>query len=152
LEVCLEACKGVRIAHAAHDDYFHDRGVNVQAARASGHLSVSESPLLAAFTNPAPRNSGANVAESPVLGESPARPVVQPRKLPEAAKETLDEVWADAIYALALPFNFLEHPSESQFAQRRSTPPPIWYAHSGHAACRVVPASFDVAGEVCERT
>ncbi len=68
--------------------------------------------MLAAFTNPAPRNSGANVAESPVLGESPARPVVQPRKLPEAAKEKLDAVWADAIYALALPFNFLEHPSE----------------------------------------
>ena len=28
--------------------FFHDRGVNVQAARASGHLPVSESPIRAA--------------------------------------------------------------------------------------------------------
>jgi hypothetical protein len=56
-----------------------------------------------------PRSSSA--AESPVLSESPARPVVQPRKLSEAAKEKLDAVWADTIYELALPFNLLDHPS-----------------------------------------
>ena len=84
--------------------------MNVQAARASGHLP-SQSPLLAAFANQAPRNSSTSAAESPVLAESPARPVVQSRKLSEAAKEKLDEVWADAIYELALPFNLLDHPS-----------------------------------------
>ena len=36
-----------------------------------------------------------------------------------------------------------------QFAQR-STPPPIWYAHSGHSVCRGVPARSDVAGEDCD--
>ena len=36
-----------------------------------------------------------------------------------------------------------------QFAQR-STPPPIWYAHSGHSACRGVPARSDAAGEDCD--
>jgi hypothetical protein len=85
--------------------------VNVQAARASGHLPVSQSPLLAAFANKAPRNPSTSAAESPVLAESPARPVVQSRKLSEAAKEKLDAVWADAIYATALPFNLLDHPS-----------------------------------------
>jgi hypothetical protein len=81
--------------------------VNVQAARASGHLPVSQSPLLAAFANKAPLNSSTSAAESPVLAESPARPVVQSRKLSEAVKEKLDAVWADAIYATALPFNLL---------------------------------------------
>jgi hypothetical protein len=101
------------IAHAAGSPrrVFHERGVNVQAARASGHLPVSQSPLLAAFANQAPRNSSTSAAESPVLAESPARPVVQSRKLSEAAKEKLDAVWADAIYATALPFNLLDHPS-----------------------------------------
>ena len=74
----------------------------------SGHLPVSQSPLLAAFANQAPRNSSTSAAESP---ESPARPVVQSRKLSEAAKEKLDAVWADAIYATGLPFNLLDHPS-----------------------------------------
>ena len=85
--------------------------MNVQAARASGHLPVSQSRLLAAFANQAPRNSSTSAAESPVLAESPARPVVQSWKLSEAAKEKLDAVWADAIYATALPFNLLDHPS-----------------------------------------
>ena len=100
-----------RTQQAAHDEFFHERGVNVQAARASGHLPVSQSPLLAAFASQAPRNSSTSAAESPVLAESPARPVVQSRKLSEAAKEKLDAVWADAIYATALPFNLLDHPS-----------------------------------------
>jgi len=39
------------------------------------------------------------------------RPVVQSRKLSEAVKEKLDAVWADAIYATALPLNLLDHPS-----------------------------------------
>ena len=85
--------------------------MNVQAARASGHLPVSRLLLLAAFANQAPRNSSTSAAESPVLAESPARPVVQSRKLSEAAKEKLDAVWADAIYATGLPFNLLDHPS-----------------------------------------
>jgi hypothetical protein len=103
--------QGSRTQQAAHDEFFHERGVNVQAARASGHLPVSQSPLLAAFASQAPRNSSTSAAESPVLAESPARPVVQSRKLSEAAKEKLDAVWADAIYATALPFNLLDHPS-----------------------------------------
>ena len=109
----LAIAQGSRTQQAAHDEFlfFHERGVNVEAARASGHLPVSQSPLLAAFASQAPRNSSTSAAESPVLAESPARPVVQPRKLSEAAKEKLDEVWSDAIYTLALPFNFLEHPS-----------------------------------------
>jgi len=37
--------------------------------------------------------------------------VVQSRQLSEAAKEKLDEAWADAINELALPFNLLDHPS-----------------------------------------
>jgi hypothetical protein len=107
----LALAQGSRTQQAAHDEFFHERGVNVEAARASGHLPVSQSPLLAAFNNAAARNPSTSAAESPVLAESPARPVVQPRKLSEAAKEKLDEVWSDAIYTLALPFNFLEHPS-----------------------------------------
>jgi hypothetical protein len=107
----LAIAQGSRTQQAAHDEFFHERGVNVEAARASGHLPVSQSPLLAAFNNAAARNPSTSAAESPVLAESPARPVVQPRKLSEAAKEKLDEVWSDAIYTLALPFNFLEHPS-----------------------------------------
>ena len=87
--------------------------MNVQAARASGHLPVSR--LLCSQPSPtsnqAPRNSSTSAAESPVLSESPARPVVHPRKLSEAAEEKLDEVRADAIYELALPFNLLDHPS-----------------------------------------
>jgi hypothetical protein len=78
--------QGSRTQQAAHDEIFHERGVNVQAARASGHLTVSQSPLLAAFVSQAPRNSSTSAAESPVLAESPARPVVQSRKLSEAAK------------------------------------------------------------------
>jgi hypothetical protein len=103
--------QGSHTQQAAHDEFFSRRGVNVQAARASGHLPVSQSPLLAAFANKAPRNPSTSAAESPVLAESPARPVVQSRKLSEAVKEKLDAVWADAIYATALPFNLLDHPS-----------------------------------------
>ena len=107
----LAKAQGSRTQQATDDEFFHDRGVNVQAARASGHLPVSESPMRAAFASPAPRNSSTSAAESPVVSESPGRPVVQSRKLSEAAKEKLDEVWADAIYELALPFNLLDHPS-----------------------------------------
>ena len=107
----LAKAQGSRTQQATNDELFHDRGVNVQAARASGHLPVSESPMRAAFASPAPRNSSTSAAESPVVSESPGRPVVQSRKLSEAAKEKLDEVWADAIYELALPFNLLDHPS-----------------------------------------
>ena len=107
----LATAQGSRTQQATDDEFFHDRGVNVQAARASGHLPVSESPIRAAFASPAPRNSSTSAAESPVVSESPGRPVVQSRKLSEAAKEKLDEVWADAIYELALPFNLLDHPS-----------------------------------------
>ena len=84
--------QGSRTQQAAYDEFFHVRGVSVQAARASGHLPVSQSPVLAAFANQAPRNSSTSAAESPVLAESPARPVVQSRKLSEAAKEKLDAV------------------------------------------------------------
>ena len=66
--------------------------------------------MRAAFASPAPRNSSTSAAESPVVSESPGRPVVQLLKLSEAAKEKLDK-WADAIYELALPFNLLDHPS-----------------------------------------
>ncbi len=40
---------------------------------------------------------------------------MQPRKPLEAraAEEKLDELWAGAIYELALAFNFLERPSKS---------------------------------------
>ena len=107
----LAIAQGSRTQQAAHDEFFHERGVNVEAARARGHLPASQSPLLAAFNNAAPRNPSTSAAESPVLAESPARPVVQSRKLSEAAKEKLDAVWADAIYATALPFNLLDHPS-----------------------------------------
>ncbi len=54
------------------------------------------------------------VDQSAGLSESPARPAVQPepRKPLEAraAEEKLDELWALAIYQLALAFNFLERP------------------------------------------
>ena len=64
--------QGSHTQQAAHDEFFSRRGVNVQAA--SGHLPVSQSPLLAAFANKAPRNPSTSAAESPVLAESPARP------------------------------------------------------------------------------
>ena len=121
----------------------HDRGVNVQAARAIGPLPVSQSPSLVAFANAAPRNLSTSAAESPVLSESPARPVMHPRKLSEAAKEKLDAVWADAIYDLHCRSTCS---TVHQYALR-STPPPTWYSHSAHSVCRVVPASFDAAGE-----
>ena len=70
----LAIAQGSRTKQAAHDEFFHERGVNVEAARASGHLPVSQSPLLAAFANKAPLNSSTSAAESPVLAESPARP------------------------------------------------------------------------------
>ena len=99
------------------DHFFANGGVNVQVflelqeTRPSSHLPVRQSPLLAAFNNAAARNPSTSAAESPVLAESPARPLVQSRKLSEAVKEKLDAVWADAIYATALPFNLLDHPS-----------------------------------------
>jgi hypothetical protein len=81
----LAKAQGSRTQQATNDEFFHDRGVNVQVARASGHLPVSESPMRAAFASPAPRNSSTSAAESPVVSESPGRPVVQSRKLSEAA-------------------------------------------------------------------
>ena len=74
-------------------------------------VAISPSASLLFAQPPAPRNSSTSAAESPVVSESPGRPVVQSLKLSEAAKEKLDEVWADAIYELALPFNLLDHPS-----------------------------------------
>ena len=100
-------------AHAAGSPRrFFSRAWRECASSSSKRPSARQpSPLLAAFANQAPRNSSTSAAESPVLAESPARPVVQSRKLSEAAKEKLDAVWADAIYATALPFNLLDHPS-----------------------------------------
>ena len=72
--------------------------------------------------------------------------MVQPRKLSEAAKEKLDEVWSDAIYTLALPFNFLEHPSIREAINTTAD----LVRSLGHSACRVVPARSDVAGEDCD--
>ena len=59
-----------RTQQAAHDEFVLERGVNVQAARASGHLPVSQSPLLAAFANKAPLNSSTSAAESRVLSDN----------------------------------------------------------------------------------
>ena len=92
---------------AADDEYFVSHGLNVDQLRASGHLPVHNSAIVAAFANATPRKASSSAAESP--GESAARPVVQ--KLSEAAKDKLDETWAAAVYELALPFNLLEHPS-----------------------------------------
>ncbi len=112
--------------------------------RPSARQPVSSgAPLLAALANQAPRNSSTSAAESPVLAESPARPVVQSRKLSEAAKEKLDAVWADAIYATALPFNLLDHPSIRTAINTTAD----LVRSLGHSACRVVPARSDVAGE-----
>ena len=127
----LKLAKEQRIAHAA--------GSPRPSAR-------QPSPLLAAFANQAPRNSSTSAAESPVLAESPARPVVQSRKLSEAAKEKLDAVWADAIYATALPFNLLDHPSIRTAINTTAD----LVRSLGHSACRVVPARSDVAGEDCD--
>ena len=84
--------------------------MNVQEARARGHLPVGHSPLVAAFAN-APPKASPSAAESPGVSESPARSVVQSRKLSEAAKEKLDEVWADAVYEMAMLLTVLGHPA-----------------------------------------
>ena len=72
--------------------------------------------------------------------------MVQSRKLSEAAKEKLDAVWADAIYATALPFNLLDHPS---IRTAINTTADV-VRSLGHSACRVVPARSDVVGEDCD--
>ena len=72
---------------AADDEYFVSHGLNVDQLRASGHLPVHNSAIVAAFANATPRKASSSAAESP--GESAARPVVQ--KLSEAAKDKLDE-------------------------------------------------------------
>ena len=109
---------------AADDEYFVSHGLNVDQLRASGHLPVHNSAIVAAFANATPRKASSSAAESP--GESAARPVVQ--KLSEAAKDKLDETWAAAVYELALPFNLLEHPSIRKAIDTTAdlvrTPPP----------------------------
>jgi hypothetical protein len=97
-----EACKGARIAHAARSP----RRVFFKRPSARQPVSFAHSLRQAGAAR-----SSTSAAESPVLAESPARPVVQSLKLSEAAKEKLDAVWADAIYATALPFSLLDHPS-----------------------------------------
>ena len=138
--------QGSRTQQAAYDELF-SRAWRECASSSSKRPSARQpSPLLAAFANQAPRNSSTSAAESPVLAESPARPVVQSRKLSEAAKEKLDAVWADAIYATALPFNLLDHPS---IRTAINTTADV-VRSLGHSACRVVPARSDVAGEDCD--
>ena len=135
--------QGSRTQQAAHDEFFHERGVNVEAARASGHLPVSQSPLLTAFAKQAPPD------------QAPARPNHQSWQ-----RAPLDRWCSHGSCRRPLRRSSTQYGQTlstqlrcrstcwtiHQFAQR-STPPPIWYAHSGHSACRIVPASIDVAGE-----
>ena len=122
---------------AADDEYFVSHGLNVDQLRASGHLPVHNSAIVAAFANATPRKASSSAAESP--GESAARPVVQ--KLSEAAKDKLDETWAAAVYELALPFNLLEHPSirkaiDTTADQVRTHPPGGVLRRSTELRCR----------------
>ncbi len=120
--------------------------MNVQAARASGHLPVSQSPLLTAFAKQAPPD------------QAPARPNHQSwQRAPldrwcsyESCRRPLRR--SSTQYGQTLSTQLRCRSTcwtIHQFAQR-STPPPIWYAHSSHSACRGVPARSDVAGEDCD--
>jgi hypothetical protein len=69
----LAKSHGSRTQQAAGGKFFfYDRGVNVQAARTSGLLPVSQSPLLVAFANAAPCNSSTSAAESQCCQRAPA--------------------------------------------------------------------------------
>ena len=62
----LALAQGSRTQQAAHDEFFHERGVNVEAARASGHLPAQSKHQRGRIASPGrePRSTGGAATEA----------------------------------------------------------------------------------------